>query len=136
MEKQKDLTPQQQAFLDVLFDDDVLGNIYKAAEKAGYSLPDKNASRIARSLKDQIIKRTKEFIAVNGPKAALAITGALDGPQTPGTKERLLAAKELLDRGGVLRREEVVLDRPAAIVYLPAKDPQPDEEELEHAHPR
>ena len=52
------LSDLQERFLEVLFDKGIDGDIKKAAKAAGYSNPDKNAWRIARALKDQIIECT------------------------------------------------------------------------------
>ena len=57
------VTDMQERFLGVLFDVEVKGDIKKAAKMAGYNAPDKNAWRIARALKDEIIERTKEYLA-------------------------------------------------------------------------
>ena len=117
------LSYQQERFLEVLFDKGVDGDIKKAAKAAGYSNPDKNAWRIARALKDQIIECTKDYLAVNGPMAAAAFIAALkEGPHTPGIKERLLAAREILDRSGICKTEQITLDTPGYLFVLPAKD--------------
>ena len=124
-----ELSSLQERFLDALFDDDVQGSLMKAAAKAGYNSPDKNCYRVARALRDQIIERTKDYIATNAPKAATAISGILDGTPAPGAKERLLASKELLDRCGVVKSEEIKVDAPGVIFILPAKQTNDDEEE-------
>jgi len=66
------LTDMQERFLEVLFDEDVRGDITKAAQKAGYNSPDNNAWRIARALKEQIIELTKDYLAINGPLASFS----------------------------------------------------------------
>lgn len=117
------LTDMQERFLEVLFDEDVRGDITKAAQKAGYNSPDNNAWRIARALKEQIIELTKDYLAINGPKAADAFISALkEGANTPGIKERLLAAREILDRSGICKTEEIAIDTPGALFLLPLKD--------------
>ena len=123
-----DILSLQERFLSFLFDDDVGGDIKKAATKAGYAHPEANCHRIARALKDKIIERTKEYIALNGPKAAVAMSNVLEGPVLPGVKERLQAAKELLDRCGVVKSEELKIVTPGTIFYLPAKDSKDEED--------
>ena len=131
------LTDMQEYFLNVLFDEDVRGDITKAAQKAGYNSPDNNAWRIARALKDQIIERTKDYLAVHGPEAAAAFIAALkDGPLTPGIKERLLAAREILDRVGIVKTEQIAIDTPGTIFYLPLKDAPQDVEQNTSDEPR
>ena len=117
------ITDMQERFLEVLFDKEVKGDIQKAAKLAGYNAPDKNAWRIARALKDEIIERTKDYLAVHGPQAASAFITALnDGPNVPGVKERLLAAREVLDRSGVIKTEQITIDTPGTLFILPSKD--------------
>ena len=125
------ITDMQERFLEVLFEEEVKGDIKKAAKMAGYNAPDKNAWRIARALKDEIIERTKEYLAVHGPKAAGIFIAALnDGPNVPGVKERLLAAREILDRSGVIKTEQITIDTPGTLFILPPKDiPQHAKEE-------
>ena len=117
------LTDMQERFLDVLFDEDVRGDITKAAKKAGYNSPDNNAWRIAKALKNQIIELTKDYLAIHGPEAAAAFIAALrEGPHTPGIKERLLAAREILDRSGICKTEQISIDTPGTLFLLPLKD--------------
>ena len=126
------LTDKQECFLEVLFDKDVKGDITKAAKKAGYTSPDNNAWRIARALKDQIIERTKDFLAIHGPKAASVFIAALnDGPNAPGVKEKLLAAREVLDRSGIIKTEQITIDTPGTLFLLPLKDLHQDGDQNE-----
>mgnify|MGYP006325614769 CR=1 FL=1 len=72
-------TPQQDAFLNALFDNDVKGDIRKAMKKAGYS--DTTAtSVVVNSLKDQIISKSQEYLALNAGKAVMGLVGVLDNP--------------------------------------------------------
>ena len=124
------ITDMQERFLEALFEKEAKGDLQKAAQIAGYNRPDSNAWRIARALKDEIIERTKEYLAVHGPKAASAFITALnDGLNAPGVKERLLAAREILDRSGVIKTEQITLDTPSAIFFLPEKDNSEDTKE-------
>ena len=125
------ITDIQERFLEALFEKEAKGDLQKAAQIAGYNRPDSNAWRIARALKDEIIERTKEYLAVHGPQAASTFIAALnDGPNVPGMKERLLAAREVLDRSGVIKTEQITLDTPGTLFILPSKDiPQHAKEE-------
>lgn len=99
------LTEQQSAFLDALFGE-AQGDAVKAKKIAGYS-NNSATSAITSALKDHIYERTKEYIAVNGPKAAFAVTGVIADPTAIGNKDKLAAAKDILDRGGYKPTEEV-----------------------------
>ena len=117
------LSDLQERFLEVLFDKGIDGDIKKAATAAGYSNPDKNAWRIARALKDPIIECVKDYLAIHGPMAARAFITALnDGPNAPGVKEKLLAAREVLDRVGIVKTEQISIETPGSLFILPAKD--------------
>ena len=116
----KQLTEQQQKFIDVLFDE-AGGNLRKAMRLAGYSesyMP----SQLAKVLKEEIIEATQLYLALHAPKAAAAMVGAIDDPTELGLKEKLNAAKDLLDRAGLVKTEKVQVEAPSGIMILPAKD--------------
>lgn len=115
----ENLTDQQQLFLEVLFSE-AGGDALLAKRLAGYaeSYP---VSRVVKTLEEEIIAATKLFLSRNGPKAAIKIAQILDDPSEPGTKERLAAAKDLLDRVGVSKTEKIELGG-SGIFILPAKE--------------
>ena len=43
------------------------------------------------------------YMARNAPKAAMAMTGALYDPTELGIRDKMVAAKELLDRVGLVK---------------------------------
>jgi hypothetical protein len=61
--------------------------------------------------------------AANAPKAVLSMTGVLDDPSALGTREKLAASKEILDRVGLVKTEkvEVKADKSAVLILPPLK---------------
>lgn len=114
-------TPQQDAFLDALFDPDVRGDIRLAMRKAGYS-DNTSTSAVTNSLKDQIIERSKQYMALNSGKAIFNLVDLFDNPNRMGASNVINAAKEVLDRIGVVKQESGLDKLPkGAIILLPPK---------------
>lgn len=119
VEKKVELTEQEQKFLDILFDEHK-GNIRKAMDASGYpkSTP---TSVVTNKLKDKIRAQSEIYLASNTAKAVIAITDVIENPATIGAANALKAAKEVLDRSGVVAPEtrEKVVER--NIFILPPK---------------
>lgn len=115
----KQLTEQQEIFLEALFGE-AEGSAIKAKRRAGYaeSYP---ASRVVETLKDEIVERTKQYLAGNGPKAAIKLVGVLDDPTRLGNDQILKASKEVLDRIGVNKDTMINIGDTNGIFILPAK---------------
>lgn len=116
----KELTVQQQTFLDVLFGPEARGDLKTAMELAGYTNP--NVSYIVAHLKDEIIQRAKDVLALNAPKAVLAMVGLLDGDPPVGANIRMKAAMEVLDRCNVVKQEHISIGVEGGVFLLPAKE--------------
>lgn len=114
----KNLTDQQKLFLEVLFDE-AGGNFATAKKLAGYH-PTYPTSQVMKTLQDEIVEATKTFLARNGPKAAVGLVGVLDSPMALGNKEKLAAAKDILDRIGVTKTEKIDITSNGVFI-LPAK---------------
>jgi|TARA_R110000803_G_scaffold103844_2_gene171977 hypothetical protein len=122
----KQLTENQQKFIDALFDE-AAGDVVMAKRIAGYS--DGTPTRsITESLKDEIFEATKSYMARLGPKAAIAYGSALDDPTQLGVKERMLAAGQVLDRSGLVKTEKVAVTASGGLFILPPKDASQDDE--------
>ena len=112
------MTEQQEKFLNALFGV-AQGNFRIAMNVAGYASTEYPA-RLIRQLKSEIIERAENMLAANAPKAVLSMSGILDDPSALGNKDRLAAAKEILDRAGIVKTEKVEhKTNGAAIVFLP-----------------
>lgn len=118
------LTDQQKLLLEVLFDE-AQGDIVKAKKLANYS-PTYPTSAIIKTLENEIIEATKLYLSRNAPKAALGLVSVLDNPTNLGNKDKLAAAKDLLDRIGVSKTEKIDITSNGLFI-LPAKSVDSDE---------
>ena len=99
----KELTDKQKTFLSVLFSE-ADGDPRKAAELAGYAPT--SYPRVVQGLKDEIIERAESVLAAHSPQAALGISRALtDDGSIPGANIRMEAAKQILDRVGLVKKK-------------------------------
>tara|TARA_R110002126_G_scaffold466_1_gene3146 strand:- start:16 stop:387 length:372 start_codon:yes stop_codon:yes gene_type:complete len=115
------LTDNQTKFLEVLFDE-AGGNHALAKKLAGYS-ENTPTKAVTDSLKDEIISATTDYLAQIAPKAAVAMARALDDPTELGIRDKMSAAKDLLDRGGFGKVERVDVNSSSGGVFiLPAKE--------------
>tara|TARA_R100001082_G_scaffold73770_1_gene42478 strand:- start:118 stop:501 length:384 start_codon:yes stop_codon:yes gene_type:complete len=118
----KELTDKQRTFLSVLFSE-ADGDPRKAAELAGYAPT--SYPRVVQGLKDEIIERAESVLAAHSPQAALGISRALnDDGSIPGANIRMEAAKQILDRVGLVKKEKIDVNAKVAhgIFVLPAKE--------------
>ena len=121
-QKVKELTDQQKSFLTALFGN-AKGNPKKAGEIAGYS--EHSYPKVIRALKDEIIQRAEEVMASYSPKATMGLVNALDEDgSTPNASIRVEAAKQILDRVGLTKKEKVDINvrSVSGIFILPPKD--------------
>ena len=118
------LTEKQKIFLSALFGE-ANGEPRAAAEIAGYAPT--SYPKVVQGLKDQIIERAETVLAAHSPKAALSIANAIDDDGSiPGASIRMEAAKQVLDRVGLVKREKLDINAKVAhgIFILPAKEAQ------------
>ena len=118
----KELTEQQQKFIDALFGE-ANGSPKRAGEIAGYS--PFSYSKVVKSLKDEILERAEYSLAFNSAKAVKGLVNALDDDgTTPGANIRMEAAKQILDRTGLVKKEKIDITGKMAhgIFILPPKD--------------
>jgi hypothetical protein len=116
----KNLTEMQQRFLDVLFEE-AKGDFVKAKKLAGYS-DNVSTKQIVESIEDEIAELTKKFIARVGVKAAYSMFEVMSDPVALGNKEKMAAAKDLLDRGGFKAKDEVKIESDTPLFILPSKN--------------
>jgi len=118
----KELTAQQKTFINVLFGE-AHGNPKKAGEIAGYA--PSSYPMVIKALKDEIIERAEYSLALHSAKAVKGLVDALDEDgKTPGVNIRMEAAKQILDRVGLVKKEKIDINAKVAhgIFVLPAKD--------------
>jgi hypothetical protein len=115
----KQLTEKQKIFLDALVGE-AQGNHRKAMEIAGYS-PNTSVQDVVKNMKDEIIDRASMVLAMNAPAAAFGMIGVLNDPTTMGARNAIQAAKEIMDRTGLIKRDvvEVKTDQGGVFVLPP-----------------
>jgi hypothetical protein len=118
--KELALTEKQETFLTALFGE-AKGNPRAAGDIAGYS----DYHQPLRALKDEIIIRAEEQLAAFAPRASMGMINALDEDGSlPGANIRMEAAKQILDRVGLAKREKIDINTKVehGVFILPAKD--------------
>jgi len=121
-EKTKQLTEQQSTFLNALFGQ-ANGSPKVAGEIAGYS--EHSYPKVVKALKDEILQREEEVMLSYPPKATMGLVKAMDEDgSVPGASIRVEAAKQILDRVGLTKKEklDVNVKSVSGIFILPPKD--------------
>ena len=77
---------------------------------------------VVNSLTDEIADVTKKFIAQSSTKAAYTMFSVMSDPTDLGVKEKMLAAKDILDRAGFTKTDRVEVKTSEPLFILPAKD--------------
>lgn len=114
------LTEQQKLFLEVLFEE-ANGDVVQAKKLANYS-PTYPTSSIIKTLENEIIEATKQYLSRSGAKAAIKLVGILDNPTDLGTKEKLSAAKDILDRIGIAKTEKIDITSNGLFILPPKNE--------------
>lgn len=132
MDKERQLTDKQKAFLEHLFND-AEGDYKKAKALAGYadSVP---TSEIARSLSSEILELARMHLTMNAPTAAQKLTRLLHNPTEASAMNTLKIASNILDRVGVSApKEDVNLKIPSGGLFImPAKERAKETEKEEN----
>ena len=119
------LTEKQQKLLAVLFDE-AGGDIVTAKKLAGYS-DTTSSTEVVNSLKEEILDATQTYMARNAPKAAMSMVGALYDPTELGIRDKMQAAKELLDRTGLVKTEKMQVEAKGGVMLMPPKQTDDDD---------
>lgn len=122
----RELTEKQTKFLEVLFEQ-AHGDVVRAKELAGYS-ENSPTSEIIKGIKDEIMERTQLYMARNAPRAAMSIVSGMVDPTELGLRDKLSAAKDLLDRVGLVKTEKVQVEATNGLMILPPKEKEPEQE--------
>lgn len=115
----RQLTEKQQLFLDALYEE-AQGDVRQAMRIAGYS--EKTPSKeVTTALAEQITDLTHKFIAQTSTKAIYSMYQVMTDPVQLGNKEKMAAAKDLLDRAGFGKTDKVEVKAEEPLFILPAK---------------
>ena len=71
---------------------------------------------------EEILEATLMFMARNAPKAAVAMVGGISDPTELGIREKMTAAKELLDRTGLVKTEKMQVEASGGVILMPPKN--------------
>jgi phage terminase small subunit len=116
----RELTERQQKFLEVLFEE-AGGDVVQAKRLAGYS-DNVRTSEVINSIKEEIMERTQLYMARNAPRAAMSLVSGMIDPTELGLRDKLNAAKDLLDRVGLVKTEKVQVEATNGLMILPPKE--------------
>ena len=115
--KGRNYTDKQLAFLDKYQE---TFDISLSAAYAAYA----NKAQVTATLHREILTITENALALQAGKAVDTIVQALDANGTPQLRERLDAAKTILDRIGIVKKEKIEVEAnvEGGIFILPRKD--------------
>lgn len=121
-EKQRVLTENQTKFLNALFGE-AKGDPELAKKLAGYA-ETVRVNEIVKSLKAEIVELAMDHMAMNAPKAAMALDALLSDPNQAGALTKIKVAQEILNRSGAMTKsEDVTLKVPSGGLFImPAKE--------------
>ena len=114
------LTDKQEKFLEHLVD--TKGNLKLSAELAGYR---GNHYQVLKSLKEEIIDLASNVLAREAPSAAFKLVEIMHSDEAvPQANVKLQAAQTLLDRVGVIKKENLDVNHnvTGGIFILPKKE--------------
>ena len=119
----KKYTEKQKKFLS-LFHKNNFQNPKECAIEAGYSAA--SAFHAVRALKTEVQQLAESVLIMHAPRAALSLTNMLSSDEPiPQATVKIQAAKEILDRSGVVKPEKLQVETniSGSLFILPAKEP-------------
>ena len=120
MTEKKPLTERQEALISALMGE-ANGDFREAMRTAGYS-EHTTVKEAITPIRDHIVDAAQMMMAMNAPKAAASLAGVFVDPSALGARNIVAAAKEVLDRAGVVKREQLEVKGPeGGIFILPPK---------------
>lgn len=131
MADKKELTEKQQVFLEALTGE-ARGNVRSAMRVAGYSDTTK-IHEVVGPLRDEIVERASMMLAMNAPLATISMIDVLHDPAAMGARNAVAAAREILDRSGLVKKEQVEIKGPeGGIFILPPKQSEPVDDDRDN----
>ena len=116
---EKTLTDKQELFLAALFGE-AKGNATEAKRIAGYS-ENTRVTDITKGLENEIMDRARKLLSQSTAQAVFTMLDAMTNDFELGVKEKMAAAKDVLDRAGVVKREQIEVTAKEPVFILPAK---------------
>ena len=132
MTEEKKYTAMQEAFLEALCGE-ARGNIREAMNMAGYSV-NTRVSEVVGPLRDEIVDRASMVLAMNAPRASYSMVDVLNDPGSMGARNAVAAATQILDRTGLVKKEQVEIKGPEGGIFIfPPKQGTPSDDEQQLA---
>lgn len=119
----RQLTDQEIAFIENLFNPEYKGQAIKAARAAGYSESTKTSTLISR-LSDEILAYGEKVLVSHTPRAIMEMIKIFDEPTHPNVKDVINVAKEILDRAGLAKKQSMQIQHEGIsnVFILPEKE--------------
>ena len=118
---EKKYTDKQLMFLEALMSEECRGSLRMAMDAAGYS-KETSIPSVVGPLREEINDKASMTLAMNAPKAAWSMVDVLNDPSAMGARNTVAAAREVLDRTGLIKKEQVeVKNTGGAMFILPPK---------------
>jgi hypothetical protein len=131
-ERKRAFTPKQKKFLKLYAEND-FQNAKEIAEKAGYK---GHYWNLVNSLKDEIKTISETILVAAAPEAAASLVATLNSDKPiPNAQNKLLAAKEVLDRSGVVKidKQQVDIGVSGGVFLMPVKHELKEPIDVEYA---
>lgn len=122
MTDKQELDSRECIFLDYLFDGEGMRHPNEAKILAGYPA-NYPILKIMKAVQQELIERMDSTATMYTPQAFMGLVELMNEPETPGNKLKLQVLLEILDRGGVVKKEktEVAIQAPNFVFVLPSK---------------
>ena len=119
-----ELSAQEQLFLDNVFGSEGLMHPEEAKVRAGYdkSYP---VTKIIAKIRKEFLNSCDDYLTLYTPQGIAGLLEVLNNPMEPGSKVKLQAVVELLDRGGVTKKDKTEEQQTVKnfMFVLPSKQP-------------
>lgn len=127
MKEGKQYTEKQKLFLEYLATEECKGNVRLAMTKAGYG-PGTATKDVLNPLHEEILDIAQKQLAGETVSAVHHLVSLIHSPDQLGGKIKLGAIKELMDRAGLVKKEQIQIStEEAGLFIMPLKQPQSDE---------
>lgn len=117
-----EISAQHELFIETYLDS---ADVYAAAEAAGFNRT--YGPRLFHKLKDRIIPLMEDRMAMMQMKAINVMVDSMgDGALNPKQEIRMRAAQDVMDRGGLTKKQslDVTGSELPAVMILPMKNPE------------
>lgn len=118
---------QQLRFVEVFLEESTKGGNYRTAGKAALEAasygPSVRIAHVMPGVRDLIIESFQNELVQKIPKLLFRLEEIVDDPNIPGAKRLIDVCTTLLDRAGIVKKDETTVNvkTPDGVLILPAK---------------